>query len=414
MALERRTLLLAGLAAVLAFYPARAADWGQVSAFSGTVTRAGFDHLLRSVFTPSGELSRYLQNVDESAVEVLAAPGSASVLARIALAPATPAPPPVAESFAAWKAQVKATGQPLAGLRIALDPGHIGGRWARMEDRLLYAARSDWFVQEAAMNLLVARLAADRLHELGADARLVKDDFEPVTALRPEDFVAEAERMVGAVQHFDQLPELLREATRQDAVRRRAEQLFYRNAEITACAERINTELRPHITVCIHFNAHDTLNPRELVEQNGLAIFISGNYLPGELADEEQRWQLLMKLLEGSHAYELAAAQALESALVRETGLPAAYRSRGGVMLAMDDRWITYARNLAANRQVRGPVVFLETYFMNNREVYQRIQAGDYEGTRTILGREVKSIFREYADGISAGLAEFAHNLEAP
>src|SRR2546425_291980 len=52
--------------------------------------------------------------------------------------------------------------RPLAGLRIALDPGHLGGKWAKMEER--------WFkvddsrpVQEGDLALRVARLLASRL-----------------------------------------------------------------------------------------------------------------------------------------------------------------------------------------------------------------------------------------------------------
>ena len=413
MAHERRPLLAAFLSLWLAC-AGQAADWARVTELSRGVTRAEFDRLLDHVFAPSGELRRYLREKDPDVLEALEAPGGTSVLARLEFAAPNATPPPLAAALAAWCGGEKPEGKPLAGLRLALDPGHIGGSWARMENRLLYASRSDWFVQEAAMNLHVARLAAARLRALGAEVQLVKDDLNPVTPLRPEDFMKEAEQYVGTVQHFDHLPELFREATRLDAVRRRAELRFYRDAEIRARAERINASIQPHLTVCIHFNAHDTVNPRELVDQNGLAIFISGNYLPDELADPEQRAQLLLKLLEGAHQPELAAAQALEGALVKETGLAAAYQSRGGVMQALDDRWIIYARNLAANRLVRGPVVFLEAYFMNNRDVYQRIQAGDYEGTRTILGREVKSIYHEYADGICAGLVEFARGLPAP
>jgi hypothetical protein len=44
---------------------------------------------------------------------------------------------------------------------------------------------------------------------------------------------------------------------------------------------------------------------------------------------------------------------------------------------------------------------------MNSREAFARIQAGDYEGTRNIEGVEHKSIFREYADSVVEGLAEY-------
>ena len=63
-----------------------------------------------------------------------------------------------------------------------------------------------------------------------------------------------------------------------------------------------------------------------------------------------------------------------------------------------------WARNLLANREYRCPVVFLEAYAMNNREVWERIQAGDYEGEREVAGSRRPSIFREYADAVAAGV----------
>jgi len=47
---------------------------------------------------------------------------------------------------------------------------------------------------------------------------------------------------------------------------------------------------------------------------------------------------------------------------------------------------------------------------MNSKDVFARIQAGDYEGVRNITGVERKSIFREYADGVADGLVEYYSN----
>jgi hypothetical protein len=57
-----------------------------------------------------------------------------------------------------------------------------------------------------------------------------------------------------------------------------------------------------------------------------------------------------------------------------------------------------------ANRLYQCPVVFTEPYVMNNREVYDRVAAGDYPGERLVAGRMRKSLYREYADGVAAGL----------
>jgi hypothetical protein len=44
---------------------------------------------------------------------------------------------------------------------------------------------------------------------------------------------------------------------------------------------------------------------------------------------------------------------------------------------------------------------------MNSRDVYQRIQAGDYEGTRKINGVVRPSIYREYVEAVANGLTEY-------
>jgi hypothetical protein len=81
-------------------------------------------------------------------------------------------------------------------------------------------------------------------------------------------------------------------------------------------------------------------------------------------------------------------------------------------MHPMDEEGYIYARNLAANRQFRGAVIFLEPYFMNSRTVYARIQAGDYEGERELDGRSYPSIFREYADAVAAGVIAYYRGEE--
>ena len=68
------------------------------------------------------------------------------------------------------------------------------------------------------------------------------------------------------------------------------------------------------------------------------------------------------------------------------------------------DLWV---RNLLANRLFECPVVYCEPYVMNSRPVYERIQAGDYPGQRNVGGRQIPSIYREYADAVARGLAEY-------
>ena len=84
-----------------------------------------------------------------------------------------------------------------SGLRIALDPGHIGGEWAKMEER--------WFkmgdtppVEEGEMTLRVAKILAPKLRALGARVSFVRRKNEPVTPFHPDDFKEAAREVLKA------------------------------------------------------------------------------------------------------------------------------------------------------------------------------------------------------------------------
>jgi hypothetical protein len=63
-------------------------------------------------------------------------------------------------------------------------------------------------------------------------------------------------------------------------------------------------------------------------------------------------------------------------------------------------------RNLAFNREHDGPVVVTEPYFMNQPETLERLLAGDYPGERLIAGKRRRSIYREYAGCVAAGIVQ--------
>ncbi len=192
------------------------------------------------------------------------------------------------------------------------------------------------------------------------------------------------------------------------SVRWNAELLFYRVGEIRARAERVNARLRPDVTVCLHFNAEDWGDPARptLVKANHLHLLLNGRYGADELKYDDQRFDMVVKLLGRSWPEELAISEAVANSMARVTGLQP-YEYAGGNAIRAGRNPYLWVRNLLANRLYQCPVVYLEPYVMNSREAYARIQAGDYEGTREIGGRPRESIFREYARGISEGLAAY-------
>jgi hypothetical protein len=137
---------------------------------------------------------------------------------------------------------------------------------------------------------------------------------------------------------------------------------------------------------------------------------VNGSYLESELELDDERFEMLRKLLSRAYEEELPIANAIAAAMAKETQLPAYEYPTANNATKVGSTGYVYARNLLATRLYRCPVVYCEPYVMNSRDAFARIQAGDYEGTRDIGGVERKSIVREYADGLVNGLSEYYRN----
>ena len=364
-------------------------DWSKLDKFQDTITRERFIDLLDRIYAP-GDAAVGVIAVTPTMAKIQTAPGKPPYLLRFAKSPA--APP---RYWRPRSAIPKDSGKPLAGVKITIDPGHIGGKWAKMEERWFQIGNSKP-VTEGDMTLRVAKLVKPRLEALGAQVTLTRSGSEPITSRRPEGL-----RKVAV----ESLREKGDKATK-FAITKESERLFYRTAEIRRRAVLVNDSLKPDLVLALHFNAEAWGNPAKpsLVTKNHAHFLVTGGWSKKELSYEDQRYEMLVKLLNGSHDEEVAASKALAKTTLAATGLPP-YIYQGGQVRIPGSDYI-WARNLLANRLFECPVVYAEPYVMNSREVFQRIQAGDYEGKKKIAGASRKSIYREYADAIVEGLVK--------
>ena len=152
--------------------------------------------------------------------------------------------------------------KPLSGLKIALDPGHLGGKWAKMEERWFQVGDSQP-VQEGDLTLRVARLLATRLRDLGAKVSFVRNADEPTTGKRPDDFRELARKILirnGVPQpRADVLDPT--DPEKEKTIRWQSEILFYRYSEIRRRAALVNFKLHPDLVLCLHFNAEGWGDP---------------------------------------------------------------------------------------------------------------------------------------------------------
>src|SRR6202022_1614507 len=138
-----------------------------------------------------------------------------------------------------------------------------------------------------------------------------------------------------------------------------------------------------------------------------LHLLVNGSYLESELELDDERFEMLRKLLSRAFDEELPGADAVAASMAKDTEAPPYEYPTTQTTTKIGSTGYVYARNLLATRLYRCPVVYCEPYVMNSKDAFARIQAGDYEGARNVNGVERKSIFREYADGVAEGLAEY-------
>ncbi len=386
----------------------RTPDWNELEKYQGTITHDEFVHLLNEVYCARG-ISEELIKVTPHEARILEHKGTRDYFVlRFAKSDAERLPLDRPWTPLASLPRPAGAG-PLAGVHIALDPGHLGGAWAKMEER--------WFkikearpIQEGDMTLQVAQLLAPRLQSLGAKVSLVRAQAEPLTRYRPSDFRETALQLLqrAGITHpredFDGPADPQKEQT----VRWQEELLFYRNSEIRRRASLVNYNLRPDLVLCLHFNAEPWGDPATptLVENNHLHLLVNGSYSEAELDLDDERCEMLHKLLSRAYPEEIDLAETIALTMAKTTGLPP-YQYKTGNVTPVGASNYVFARNLMATRLYRCPTIYLEPYVMNSREVFARVQAGDYERMRPVAGKKRPSIFREYDEGVVEGVLAY-------
>lgn len=370
--------------------------WASLDRFAGTMTEADFRDAMQRIYGDGSDawerlLSFSQQNGAPAGGLLLSTASAQPLRSQREISLGNAARPPRYWREAAGMPPAADPAKPLEGVKIAIDPGHIGGAWAKMEQRWYQMPGEPTAVMEGEMTLATAQLLKTSLEALGAAVSLVRDKTEPLTATRPQDYAA--------VTTSPQQAELF----------------FYRKAEIRARADRVNQQLQPDLLVCLHYNAEPWGDPAkpELVEVNHLHLIVNGHYSPEEMELDDVRYEMLERVFQRSEREELRLADAVARSLASATGLPpydyGHGHMAGNAHRPLPENPYVWARNLMANRLYQCPVIFTEPYVMNSREIYERVAAGDYEGEKLVAGKMRKSLFREYADAVTEGIkAHFA------
>ncbi|MDA0346373.1 MAG: N-acetylmuramoyl-L-alanine amidase [Verrucomicrobia bacterium] len=384
-------------------------DWNSLDVYQETMSREEFVAALETLYLPYGYNDKFV-SVQTGYARIKMNEDEGDQYYHFRFAPSVQVEEQQATSVVKVAEQ---NGKSLDGLIIAIDPGHIGGDFSELEERH-FKIGDDPPIKEGDLTLIVSRKLSIALEALGATVRLIRKDAQPLTERRAKDFIEEAS-IIEKRLYLDGDGRFLT-VTPWDSdwfkkrIQLRAEMLFYRVSEIQARAKLINEEVKPDLTIAVHFNVAPWLEETQqvLAEENHMHVIVHGTYTPGELGLDDVRFHLFRKLLSRNHEIEIPLSSAVANSLAKVNGLPA-FRYGGKNASNQGNNPYLWARNLLANRLFVGPVVFLEAYCANSRVVYQRIQLGDYNGLREVDGRNVQSLYAEYVEGVVEGIVDYYH-----
>lgn len=297
----------------------------------------------------------------------------------------------------------------LAGLKIAIDPGHFGGPYARLEHRyvdldvtLENGLKETLQFDEGTLTLLTALYLKDLLEARGAAVLLTRTKIGE--GVLSEDFDSWCSSHPTLVRQIPSRSQLFRD--------------YYNLLDLKARADKIN-EFKPDFALMIHDNAHDSeiqgSSKTKPTELNFNVAFIAGGFCTGELSRKEDRLDFMRLLVTRDLEVSKELSECIMQTLVERLGVPSVeeqfksrYLNRAALYIAKG----VYARNLFLTRSVHAPLCYGESLIQNNPEEAKRLAKKDIEIHGIPCSSRIKEVAEAYFEGILRYVARNAPKQE--
>lgn len=360
-------------------------DFSEFDRFQEKWTRAEIEERLTHFLQKDPKLASYF-TLDQESLVLYNAPDwqkDRHVEYRLKLA---------SEKKTAPKREKKHT---LVGLKIAIDPGHLGGPYARLEERYIdippSLERTEQIqFDEGTLSLLTAMYLKILLEKEGAIVMITREQ------------VGEG---VYSQHFFDWLgknPHLWTQEVSLNKIFRK----YYNPLDLRARAKKINS-FAPDLTVVIHYNSHHVEEEYSsnhcVTSRNYNLVFIPGAFGRGELTEYENRYEFMRLLASDDLENSLRLSQSILSQFHKHLKVPAVTRADGAryldtVCLQLDEG--IFARNLALTRLVHSPVCYGETLVQNNIDECQNLSQADFVIGGKKCSSRIKQVAEAYYEGI--------------
>jgi N-acetylmuramoyl-L-alanine amidase len=308
----------------------------------------------------------------------------------------------------------------LRGLRVAIDPGHMGGDvWDKRTGK--YVETSGGVrVSEGLINLQTSLLVEQRLRALGAEVLVTHRGLGPVSSLPYEklDIHEYGQREVRARALEDWFQALLASSSESklgenfknaSAVKKAFSEImrgdYYAQRADLAARSALVAAFKPDLTLVIHFDASQkapTPNAGNITR-----AYVPGSFMKTEFATGEARAHFLAHLGQGAQWYRsVQLAQSIVNEIGKNLNVTIPKSDLSGTTPVLPG---VFARNLALTRQIAGsPIAYIECLTYGNLAEFNRLIKKD-GGTLMIDGKAIaySSRLAALADSITIGVVKY-------
>lgn len=289
--------------------------------------------------------------------------------------------------------------QPLKGLRVALDPGHIAGNlaMAKKESKfvditLANGKRISFFESELAW--YTCKVLANMLEQKGAQVMLTRQRFD----------------LMALDSTYQQVFTNYQKQQAKLGVKINDSQqwwLFFkkfRKIDFNARIDKINT-FKPHLTIIAHYNVDGANAPwSKPTPNNNCMAFVAGSFMKNELSKPEHRFNFLRLLLSKDLESSIDFSEVVLNNVAKKLQVPILPKQNNQPFInraCMTTRAQgVYARNLSMARKVYGTLCFIEPLYQENNQEILRLATRDYDFKGTQIPKRLVEVAQSYYDSI--------------
>ena len=309
---------------------------------------------------------------------------------------------------------------PLAGLKFAIDPGHVANDTAmgHLEQKFISmnvpvsAANLKDSVPvafaEGQLTWQTAYMLAERLRSAGAEVIFTRNGAG-MTAFgktfeqwKKDDYKRTLDSLLKADPDNQNLKDLKSGKMKED---RSIFRFVFRDAELRKRSEIINA-FKPDLTIVIHYNVDETNSPwNRPTTKNYCMLFVPGSFEAGELATPEDRFDFLRLLLTDDLERSQEVSGFVAEQFKLKLNVPLAGLSSATYLSTScrkTNKQGVFARNLSMTRLVHGPIVYGETLYQDNQleaRMLADMTVTDIQSKLT-TSKRVKQVAEAYYEGI--------------